>query len=410
MELHLTLTRACNLACAYCYQNARRPPFRMEPATAEKAIPTVLAAGEPPHRVVVSGGEPFLVRGLVERVIRLVADARTRWGPVECAVLTNGTLVTDADLDLLAEDDVELAVSFDGVESVQARRAPGSFVRLDHLLDRAFARRPRWARRRLSIAMMLPGAVVPSLAESVRYLTDKGIAEVGVEPLATHDAGWTASTREHLVEQVDEVVRDGLRRWKRTGGIPVAFLRAGSRSRGDVPPGAGPSPFVCAAPSGRNVAVDADGRAWGCPSFLPSVQHLPPLGEEAAAGLALGNVKDSQFPDRLAALARRAGLVRLLMDKEWRRSRRGPCRDCPHAAECFVCPAATAFIPGNVDPHRIPDNQCDFQWTTLEARRLFQDTIADSPLFWMREGGIWALLRPPDRRRGRREPGPDRSP
>jgi len=136
------------------------------------------------------------------------------------------------------------------------------------------------------------------------------------------------------------------------------------------------SPFVCGAPTGRNVTVDPRGRAWACPSFVPSVQRLPPLGEETAAALHLGDVRHPDFSQRLADLPRRSGAMPLLRLSPGRRSARGRCGDCPHSVDCLVCPLATCFVPGNRDPHWIPDHQCDFQWITLEARRRFQERIA----------------------------------
>jgi hypothetical protein len=224
--------------------------------------------------------------------------------------------------------------------------------------------------------MMLQGATVSTLAESVRYLLGAGVPEVGIEALATHDPSWTPLTGGRLATQIDAVARDSLEHWERTDEIPVTFLRPSARRRET----AGPRAFVCSAPSGRNVAVDPSGRAWGCPSFVPGLQRLPPLGEEAAAGLHLGDVRHPDFRQRLAELPRRAGTVPLLVAGPKRQSLSGRCADCPHAEQCLVCPAATCFIPGNRDPHRIPDNQCDFQRLTLEARRRFQQRVAGPSL------------------------------
>jgi sulfatase maturation enzyme AslB (radical SAM superfamily) len=391
MQLHLVLTGQCNLACGYCYQSTPRSGTRMGEGTARDAVRNTLAAGDPPHRVVISGGEPFLAPELIRSVIRYARDHEALTGRVECAVLTNGTLVTDEDLDFLAAHDVELQLSFDGVESAQAHRAPGTFARLDGLIARARKRQRNWASHRLSVAMMLQGSTVSTLAESIRYLLGVGVSEIGVEPLATHDPGWTPLSGGRLATQVDAVVRDSLDHWERTGEIPVTFLRLSARRRET----AGPRAFVCAAPSGRNVAVDPSGRAWGCPSFVPGLQRLPPLGEEAAAGLHLGDVRHPDFRQRLAELPRRAGTVPLLLARAKGRSVSGRCGDCPHAEQCLVCPAATCFIPGNRDPHRIPDNQCDFQRLTLEARQRFHRRAAGPSL--LRETRCWM---------GPREKGP----
>ncbi len=377
MDLHLIVTSACNLACTYCYQTAPREAARMSTEIAEAAVRIVLAAGDPPHRVVLSGGEPLLARDLVHQVIRSARDRAGESDSIDCVILSNGTLVNDDDLDLLAATDTELQLSFDGLG--QDRRAPGSAVPLGRLIARTMLRHPSWARRRLSVAMMVQGATVSTLAASIRSLLVWGVAEIGVEPLATHDPDWTGVARERLRQQVEEVATDSLAHWGRTGRLPVTFLRKAARRRNESDAERS-SPFVCGAPTGRNVAVDPRGRAWACPSFVASLQRLPPLGEEAATALHLGDVRHPDFSRRLADLPRRSGAVPLLRLSPERRSARGRCVDCPHAVDCLVCPAATCFVPGRRDPHWIPDNQCDFQWITLEERRRVQQRIAGASL------------------------------
>ena len=375
MNLHLILTGRCNLTCRYCYQNARPRPERMPRNVATEAVLRVLALGDPPHRLVLSGGEPFLARDLVHTLIRLVREHANRWGQVECVVLSNGTLVSASDVDALAASDVELQLSFDGVPEAQSQRRPGTDRTLVRLIEGAFDRQTAWARRRLTIQMMLLGTTVSHLAQSVRSHAGRGVREVSIEPLATHDPSWDGGVRRQLEAQVEEILADGLEHYERTRRIPVTFLRRGGTRRG-VHAGVPPSPFVCGAPWKGNVTVDPSGRAWACPSFVPSIQELPPLGREAAAALLVGDIWQPDLGQCLADLPRRAGLVPLLRLNEGRRSSRGLCSDCAVNAECSVCPASTCFIPGNRDPHRIPDNQCDFQQVTLEASRRFQGQIA----------------------------------
>jgi len=368
VKLHLLLSGRCNLECAYCFQNERRVGKQMSATTAQASLDVVLGAGEPPHEVVLSGGEPFLAAALVRRVVSAIRERPEAAGPIECSALTNGTLVTDGDIDFLARQDVALQVSFDGTPSAQTRRAPRTHGKVLLLLERALALQPTWARRRLSVAMIVQATTVPMLARSVRGLLSLGVSNIVMSPLMTHDPGWTRATLRLLEGQVDEIVSASRRLRAHTGTVPVSFLRSGRGASAPVTriPGA-----FCSVSSPESVAVDPNGHAWGCPSFAGSVQRLPPLGRAAAKGLDLGGVLEPGFRSRLARLPRRAGQLPLLRDRHKKRTWRGRCRDCPLFEHCLVCPVTAAHAPGNRDPHKIPAHQCDFQFVTLAARRAF---------------------------------------
>lgn len=369
MKLHLLLTGRCNLDCVYCFQTDRRVGQRLSTATARSALEAALGAGNPPHSVTLSGGEPFLSPTLVRRVVSAIREGPQTSQPIACTVITNGTLVRDADLDFLAEHDVKLQVSFDGAASAQARRGPGTYETVIRLLHQALGRQSDWARDGLSVAMIVQAATVPTLARSVSLLLSVGIREILISPLMTADPGWRRSTREQLEEQVERVVTASHRVWERTGDVPVSFLQSGRRpSRPTRKRTAG---ALCFASSPESVAVDPDGRAWGCPAFMASVQRLPTLGRRIAEKLELGDVHAPAFSERLTGLPRTAGHLPLLGERAKKWSWRGPCRDCAFFEECFVCPATTTHIPGNRDPHRMPDHHCDFQFTTSKARRRF---------------------------------------
>jgi sulfatase maturation enzyme AslB (radical SAM superfamily) len=321
-----------------------------------------------------SGGEPFLFPSLVHRVLSWTRGREG--GPVECTVLTNGTRVRARDLALLAEHDVGLRVSLDGAPSAQARRGPGTHEAVVRLLGEALEQHPRWAERRLSVAMVVQAETLPTLARSVEGLLEMGVREILVRPLLTRDPGWTPSTGERLEKQVDQVAAAAWRHAGAGGRPAVDFLRTPAPL---APRRPGARDALCSASSRESVAVDPDGRAWGCPSFMASLQRMPPLARSVAGHLELGNVLDPDFGRRLADLPRRAGRLLLLRGRDRRWSQRGPCRECPFFDECSVCPYATTHIPGNDNPHRVPDHQCDFQYAAGRARQRMKAPPAPAP-------------------------------
>lgn len=114
----LNLTRACNLRCRHCYAASRVQPEcsgrgEMTSDEIEHAIArlaTLLVS--PPRLLILSGGEPTLVRSKLERAVR---SARNHG--LTPRVNTNGHAI-DPDLaTLLAEHEVLTQVSLDGVNN-----------------------------------------------------------------------------------------------------------------------------------------------------------------------------------------------------------------------------------------------------------------------------------------------------
>ena len=128
-NLSLNVTSACNLACDYCY--AGRGVFggaqsgAMPTTVAEEAVETLLAGCDRRSYATVGflGGEPFLHRRLVHRVVGYASRRAAEVGqPIGFSVTTNGTLADDDDVELLRSHRFSVTVSLDGGPSVHDRR------------------------------------------------------------------------------------------------------------------------------------------------------------------------------------------------------------------------------------------------------------------------------------------------
>ncbi|MFR9799857.1 FxsB family cyclophane-forming radical SAM/SPASM peptide maturase [Streptomyces sp. MS06] len=121
----LKVANRCNIDCDYCFvfnskdQAARRLPARMDFAVARAAARRI---GEhaSAHRlrtihVVLHGGEPLLVGvGHMAGLLEAVRDAAPAGTRVLFELQTNGTLLSDAWLDLFERYEVAVGVSLDG--------------------------------------------------------------------------------------------------------------------------------------------------------------------------------------------------------------------------------------------------------------------------------------------------------
>lgn len=138
------LSSRCNLSCDYCYLYEHadrsflgRPRFMAHDVfdgVLRLAADAAATNGFGRVNLIMHGGEPTLL-GL-RRFREYVAAARQRLGTTLASVSlqTNGTLLTDAWLDALACDDVDVGVSLDGPREVhdavrRERNGTGSWER-----------------------------------------------------------------------------------------------------------------------------------------------------------------------------------------------------------------------------------------------------------------------------------------
>lgn len=119
----------CNLDCSYCYiyhmgdEAWRTMPKRMDPGlgdTIASELAELMAAQGRPFSVVLHGGEPLLLGadGL-HRFLRSLRAALP--GKCGISIQTNGVLLSEAVIDMLAEYDVTVSVSLDGPADVHDR-------------------------------------------------------------------------------------------------------------------------------------------------------------------------------------------------------------------------------------------------------------------------------------------------
>ena len=129
-SLNVNVTQLCNLACRYCAAGGDGTYGAAQlKVDIEKVIPKLgqflredpqNTRSQRPLVVTLLGGEPLLYPKGVEALCEYVRTY-TKGRQVRLRLVTNGTLLNEANLQLLAKYQVELAVSLDGVPEVQNR-------------------------------------------------------------------------------------------------------------------------------------------------------------------------------------------------------------------------------------------------------------------------------------------------
>jgi sulfatase maturation enzyme AslB (radical SAM superfamily) len=372
--LEVVLTADCNLRCVYCYQNDKKPRS-MSWDTLRGALDLLLRSRCPEVEVLFLGGEPLLEFPLIRQAVAHVRATRPRRKRVCYTLITNGTLLREEQACFLARHRISVQLSFDGVPAAQNVRARGTFEVLDRLLDRLRLHQPGLFHKRLAVSLTLTSAAIPHLADSIAYFLAKGVPEISITPVVTHDQGWTNDMIGALDQQFARAFETCLGHYRRTGEVPLLLFRAG----GDAEDSRRPEDAMCRAPTGETLAVDVDGQVHGCAVFVESYQKpASTFLRERVSSIRLGDFRAPEFAERLARYSQAARDTRIFHEKREKYSAYGRCAECRFVDACSVCPASIGHIPGNTDPRRIPDFPCAFNRVALENRQRFA-WRADAP-------------------------------
>ncbi len=180
---------ACNLKCHYCYQNPMREASNTRPAPYDRARMMAAARAEGAGAgtgLTLFGGEPLLLP--LAELRAFLEDARAIGAPV--GLQTNGTLITDAHLDLFEEFGVSIGLSLDGPGALNDARWIGSLE-----LTREQTARSQAAIERLCARGRIPSLIVtlhrengraerlPQLIDWLREVHALGVRHVNIHEL-----------------------------------------------------------------------------------------------------------------------------------------------------------------------------------------------------------------------------------
>ncbi len=362
-QLILMLTDRCNLRCAYCFQT-RRSGRRMTRATVRAAVDLACRSSQPQVRLVFTGGEPLLEFAAVRWAIAYAESAEKMF---TYGLITNGIRLTPAVQDFLAAHDVQVQLSFDGAEGARDLRGTGTFQLLHRRLTGLHERHPGFFDRRLRVAITLTPATVPSLSASIGYLLSQGIQEIDLATSVTGPGTCPAGCEAELRRQLDAIYRMMINHRRRTGRIPLRCMqpssgagRSASTSRDARGGSARDDAPMCGFTHAVSPTVDPAGRVYACAAIVDSVQELDgPLFEKLREAC-FGDVRAPELPRRLWSFRHRAARFELFGGRPLKHGRGGLCTDCRYQSGCAICPVAIGHIPGNQDPHRVPEFACTF--------------------------------------------------
>ena len=326
----LTLTQACNLACAYCYES-HKSDKKMALETAKQIIDLELSnnADFDDFEFDLFGGEPFLEFDLLQKITEYICENK---GDIPCTVFatTNGTLVHGVVQDWLKEHDscFVCGLSLDGTREMHNRNRSNSYDDID--IDFFREMYPDQ-----DVKMTISQETLPMLAEGVIDMHNKGFL---VSCNLAYGIDWSEPQNTAILHrELDKLIDFYL---ENPDIEPCSMLEMGISNVGAYEKHA---VRYCGAEKYMR-AYDVDGRAYPCQFFMPLS-----VGKEKAAAS-----KDIQFPDDYISDE--------LLDEK--------CRKCVVRSACPNCFGSNYASTGNI--YSRDDNMCRLTKIIMKARSYFR--------------------------------------
>ncbi len=319
-DITLVLTERCNLRCPYCYvpkDEAGHGGRTMSEEVALAAVDRFLANAPSGKDLSISffGGEPFLARGLMERVVDHALSKRPEG--LTFSAPTNGTLLDDQAMALVRRSEMSLALSVDGTAASAARpdqKGRGTMDRLDAVIPDLQDQNP-------VVRMTVTPDNVEHLCHNVQAIFQRGLPRIMHQPAL--ETPWPEEAVDRWRQQHELLADWACQRYADHQPLPDLTVLEGIISRL-----CGSGMSYCGA-GVTQAAVDADGDLFGC---------FRSVSDPEAKRLVLGNVLDGTVNEPLLQAYSR------LDPRRARPEDRESCKGCEARDGCTVYCAAMGHV------------------------------------------------------------------
>lgn len=322
----LKVTRLCNLRCVYCHDWSDSPATHMDFAVLLRVTQQALGSGHGAVDFVLHGGEPLMLgRRAWLRWLMMLAHLSPDHQVLRVHVQTNGVLIDEAWLDLLALFEVQASVSLDGPPDLHDRQRPDALGRASHARALAGVRRLRERGLLSGVLLVVSPQVLAFGAQALQaYFAAEGIHEVALipqRPAPGQDGGVSQADFVSFLLAFDAANRHAPGR-----AVAVRELAAVKRLAQGHASGFCELAGNCV---GAYVSVEASGDVSHCDKYTGSAEHV------------LGNLMSTPLNEILAGSAASAVAKSAYAALD-------VLRDCPHFSKCqgwcpherFVAPLA----------------------------------------------------------------------
>jgi SynChlorMet cassette radical SAM/SPASM protein ScmF len=177
--LYIYLTRNCNLHCKHCWQSAGGNQFQdLLSENPEMLLTTLRKAKEMGLSLVkISGGEPFLKKDLLRRVLAFCAENN-----VKSMIETNGTLLEETDLEIFSQAHTSFGISLDYLDAKQMdifREGKGLVKKVSNVIKLLVK-----AGNRVQVIMALTKDNINVIEDMIRFCKTEGVGNLKINPVA----------------------------------------------------------------------------------------------------------------------------------------------------------------------------------------------------------------------------------
>ena len=227
-SLCLHIAHDCNLRCGYCFASTGsfgHDRGLMSPEVACRAVDFLLEHGGSRKHAEIDffGGEPLLNMATVRAAVAHIRRREAETGKIfNLTLTTNAVLLSQAHLDFLNQENIQLILSIDGRREVHDRMRPfaggvGSYDKVLANMHKAVDSRQgnNYYARGTYTAYNL------DFAADVLALADEGFGRLSVEPVVAKDApyGLCEAQLPELFAQYDLLAAEYLRRHREGNGF-----------------------------------------------------------------------------------------------------------------------------------------------------------------------------------------------
>lgn len=318
MKFNATVTRKCNLRCPYCY--VARDNRDISPEIAEKAVDLAISLLPPGGLLDFGffGGEPLLRFDLIQQMVaQLRARQQAEGFQLALGLTTNGTLLSPAMLEFMADEEVVLCISLDGPEDIfSLQRGNGSkeghYATVVKNIELAAASLPS-----VKINAVYGPETLHRLPDSVRFLSGFGVpVELNLNVMTP----WAKDNLSGIDDVFAEIAQFYLERYQ--AGSPIKLQPLADHIMTGILGGVDPA---CRCKLGvEELAVDVNGDLYPCERLI------------GRTGLTIGDVQNGIDPRK----------QELVVGEHL--TPHPACVDCPIRTYCnHSCGCTNWFLTGN---------------------------------------------------------------
>lgn len=267
MNITLYLTKECNLACEYCFEQHQKGNHLTE-EIAFRTVDFLLQSGDKNNGISFFGGEPLLQK---ERIYQIAAYANRKkqvpHGALRYRLTTNGTLLDEKFLEFAQAEQIRIALSHDGAAHNIMRKFSNGMTS-EAIVSEKAKLLLKYQPQATAMCTISP-KTVSLFSNSIAMLRNLGFRQIISAIDRRPNANWTEESFQILKEQYEHIAQQ----YEKVFGTKNAFAYHNftSKIKNHIQ-GKACCDMECRLGK-RQPIVSADGKIYPCIQFTDISQY-----------------------------------------------------------------------------------------------------------------------------------------